>query len=244
MFKKYHQELTNEGGDSGAASGDTPTNENTALDMEALMAQNKELVESNNRMQQKMGTLLDEAKTAKQKATEFAQKEKDAQLELQRQNAVTNDSLAEFETQLRESINQSNAEVISTKDAEIARLNDIVLGGEKRSTINELAALFDPRYQDGAKLMLNGMIEANHGDGNTVLSNFKDASGQLVTTSKDEFVTYMKTQPMFKSMLLGTDSSGGLDNSQQARGNVALNKKWSDMSVAEKAAHLETKSKV
>ena len=199
MLLKYHAPVEGDGDPSDSAP---PADAPAAPSIEELQATIAKMQKDNESMANHQAVLLKEKKEeqAKRQAEEEARQR--AELESQKKAG----DLEAFEKSLTEQFSAKEAK----RQAEIDRLNDMILGGRKSEIISDLAGSFvSPEV---AKLMLGNLVTTEHGDGNTVSTSFKGLDGQLVTTDPKAFKEYLMGNELFAPYLKGVDSAGGLSS--------------------------------
>jgi hypothetical protein len=212
------------GADGGDGDGGAAPETYSAEDFNALQSQLNDQVTQNTAMNGKLNELLGETKAAKQAKQQLE--------ETQRLEAAKNStSMDDFESELR-----SQFKVASDVDKiEITRLNDIILGGSNKNAITELAALFE--HPEAGKLMLQNMVKSKHSENNSVVTNFTDSTGNLITTDGSKMVEWLKNNKTFQPFLKGVDSSGGMD------GNSRPAASGGEIKVTDKQARIDAINK-
>lgn len=182
--------------------------------------------------------LLSEKKTVQQSASE-----KDKELEEARKAAVT---VAEeklvAEGKYKEALElreKENAELTAKANEEAKTAKDALEQYHKGNALNGALGLIHDDFKDVSSAMLSNMLEISYNEQGQAITEFKH-NGEVVAKSVDEFKGWAGEQPAFKKILNGVDSSGA-STTRSSTGGTVSDKKWSDMNMAEKTAHMNSK---
>ncbi len=210
----------------------------TEEEIKELQAKVAELTEANEKITKNRDDILNEKKSV-QKSSQ----EKDLAIEEARKVAAKSeeerlklagdvDGLKKhYEEQLATATAEANEQAKSAKDALLSR--------DKSSSLNSVLNLIHDDFKDVSSAMLSNMLEISYNDQGQAITEFKH-NGEVVAKSVDEFKGWAGEQPAFKKILNGVDSSGA-STTRSSTGGTVSDKKWSEMNMAEKTAHMNSK---
>lgn len=175
-------------------------NENQTPSIEDLQAQIQQLADENAKIKSKNEELLNETKTAKQKARE---REEAAQL--------ASDEAARKSGDI-ESLDKSWQEKLSKRETELQSKIDLYQGNARKTHVEAVARKIASEISVAPDLILPHVLnrldmqEADDGSFKTVV---KDGSGNLSALTTQELAEEFKTNPAFQTVMIGTKASGG-----------------------------------
>lgn len=176
--------------------------------------------------------LLGEKKAEQQKA-----RDANEQTELARQSAVKAEEerlklagdvdglKAHYEDQLASKIAEAN------QSAEKAQ--NMLIDRDKGGVKNSILSSVDDRYKSFVGTQLDSMISVSYDESGKMLSSIKDGDAQYATPT--EFLDGVKDSDTWKHVLKAQGLSGA--NTQQSMTTGTVGKKYSEMSLAERAQH-------
>ena len=218
----YREEANDNGGDS--LLNDNKQEEPQETQEELIARLQRELATANDekgRLSENNQKLLSEKK-AKQEEARQAQKEREqAELEAKRKAGDVESVEKHWSTRLE-------AETSSLRE-ELAKRDNMLLGGDKTAAIADLKTKFTDASQGFAALALANMIETSYGEDGTIKRTYKNENGEVIGTDADSFLSYLKGSDLFKNHIKGVESSGGLQ--QNSRPGNGQNSQFSTANI-------------
>lgn len=213
----------------GEGGGATPEPEGKQ-DESVSLADFKALQESNERMQQHMNKLLDEKKAEAEKAKQ-AQAEKEAQ-ELEAAKKAQN--FEDFEKR----VNDTWAQKLEAKEERLSMLEMRLEGQAKQAASSGILGKFAD--EGTGSLALEKMINVTLDDDLNPVTEYRNLSGEVITTDKEKFIEYLNTN--HASWMRGAESSKRVVEETRFTDKTNNGQTgYSGMSTADKVKYLSQK---
>jgi flagellar biosynthesis GTPase FlhF len=196
--------------------------------------------ESITGLKSKNEQLLTEKKGFQQTATEAQQQAEDARnaaVEAQKEKLANEGKFEELKKLQEKEIAEATAKAEEkTKVAEQA-LNKFHHG----NALNAASSLIHDDFKDLSIDKLSNMVNVSYNEQGEASTTYH-FNGEVVATTVDELKTWGLTQPWMKRIMNGVDSGGaGASNNSGSAGAHNSSKGFSELSMADKIARLESK---
>lgn len=117
--------------------------------------------------------------------------------------------------------------------------NDLILSSKKEASVNSIVSNF-AKQDKLSQLTASQLVEHSFGEDGSVVTNYKDLSGNVVANNQDDWLAWAKTDPDMSNHLVGTKASGTDYSTIKPSSTNQQPVKYSDMTPEQKQAHLET----
>ncbi|MCP4259879.1 MAG: hypothetical protein GY774_20560 [Planctomycetes bacterium] len=213
----------------GEAGGTTPEPEGKQEETVSL-AEFKALQESNERMQQHMNKLLDEKKAEAEKA-------KQAQAEKEKQEIEAAKKAQNFED-FEKRVNDNWSQKLEAKEERLSMLEMRLEGQAKQAASSGLLSKFSD--EGTGSLALEKMVHVTLDDDLNPVTEYRNLSGEVITTDKDKFIEYLETN--HASWMRGAESSKRVVEETRFTDKTNNGQSgYSGMSTADKVKYLSQK---
>ena len=204
------------------------------LTAEQVAAINAMHDESTTGLKSKVDELLDEKKTASQKAKdaeEIAEQARLAASEAEKKRLADAGKWDELNAKHEQELAAATAKA----QEEAEKANNALTNYHKGNALNEALGLVHDDFKDITKPLLSSMVKIAYNDEGLATTTFEH-NGEVIANNVSEFKSWASEQDAFKKILNGVDSSGA--GAAQSQGSGATSgKSYSDMTLQEQIAH-------